>query len=179
MIWRARNNLVHLDDAPVPWQILRAQFRDALLSMRQQGRMLPHPDKIRNGNRHFMQKIIEKAADLGSSIVSYMADENDAPLSEAEQRELLERSAASNLAARRDRAILTQRSQRANRRTQTRISSVHTGNGSGSARRSVNSPASRRGRIGYARTRSRTLLEDSGRAPEPHDPNSSESDDSG
>ena len=175
MIWRARNNLVHLDDAPVPWQILRAQFRDALLSMKQQGRMLPHPDKIRNCNRHSMERFIEKAADLGSSIVSYMADENDAPLNEVEQRQLRERSAASSLAARRDRAILTQRSQRANRRTQTSILNHSTGNGSGSANRPNNSSVPRRG-PGYARTRSQTRLEDTGRAPEPNDPNSSESD---
>ena len=60
-IWHARNHLVHQDDTLVPWPTLNAQFRDALQSMQALGNKLPHVDKIRKRNRHYMERYIERA----------------------------------------------------------------------------------------------------------------------
>jgi hypothetical protein len=172
-IWHARNHLVHQDDTLVPWPTLNSQFRDALLSMQALGNKLPHVDKIRKRNRHYMERYIERARVAGDagSIAAYMEDADGAPLNELEQRELRERTERASLLARRERARARTQARTARivrRRTQQTIFG-------GASQSSRSSDRYRRSRPGYLRPRPPLIsAPDPGSAPEDSDPSDSD-----
>jgi hypothetical protein len=77
VIWGARNRLVHQDEGPNCWAVLRSKFRDALLFLREQGKPIPDKETRRTASRHFMEKFVTKTTKTASSelIVSFLVDE--------------------------------------------------------------------------------------------------------